>query len=86
MLPDKPEDWPACFTQHLNTGELDAVMDLYEPEARFVTRSGETLAGRDRIREPLAAMIRSKTKLHDPNARDCGKERHENARGAENKQ
>jgi hypothetical protein len=22
----------------------------------------------------------------DPNARDCGKERHENARGAENKQ
>jgi uncharacterized protein (TIGR02246 family) len=64
MLPDKPEDWPACFTQHLNAGELDAVMDLYEPEARFVTRSGETLAGHDRIREPLAAMIRSKTKLH----------------------
>ena len=32
MLPDKPEDWPACFTQHLNAGELDVVMDLYEPE------------------------------------------------------
>ena len=28
MLPDKPGDWPACFTQHLNAGELDAVMDL----------------------------------------------------------
>ena len=64
MLPDKPEDWPACFTEQLNAGELDAVMDLYKPEARFVTRSGATLAGRDRICEPLAAMIRSKTKLH----------------------
>jgi uncharacterized protein (TIGR02246 family) len=63
MLPDKPEDWPAYFTQLLNAGDLDAVMDLYEPKALFVTRSGETLDGRDQIREPIAAMIRSKTRL-----------------------
>jgi hypothetical protein len=30
----------------LNAGDLDAVMELYEPEARFVAASGETLAGR----------------------------------------
>jgi hypothetical protein len=41
--PDKPEDWPRVFEQHLNVGDLDAVMALYEPEARFVSRSGETL-------------------------------------------
>ena len=41
--PDKPEDWPRAFEQHLNVGDLDAVMALYEPEARFVSRSGETL-------------------------------------------
>lgn len=38
-------------------------MALYEPEARFVARSGETVVGRDRIRDVLAGMIRSKTKL-----------------------
>jgi uncharacterized protein (TIGR02246 family) len=63
MLPHKPEDWPSVFEQNLNTGDLDAVMALYEPDARFVARSGETIVGRDRIRDALAAMIRSKTRL-----------------------
>ena len=36
MLPAKPEDWPRVFEQHLNAGDLEAVMALYEPEARFV--------------------------------------------------
>jgi ketosteroid isomerase-like protein len=55
MLPDKPEDWPRVFEQHLNAGDLDAVMALYEPEARFVTKSGETLIGRDQIRKVVGA-------------------------------
>ena len=38
-------------------------MALYEPEARFVTRSGETLVGRDAIREVLAGMIAAKTQF-----------------------
>ena len=59
----KPEYWPRVFEQHLNASDLDAVMDLYEPEARFVARSGETIIGRGRIRDVLAGMIRSKTKL-----------------------
>jgi hypothetical protein len=45
MLPNKPEDWPHVFEQHLNAGNLDAIMVLYEPEARFVARSGETMEG-----------------------------------------
>lgn len=63
ISPHKPEDWPRLFEQHLNVGDLDAVMALYEPEARFVARSGETVVGRDRIRDVLAGMIRSKTRL-----------------------
>lgn len=43
MLPHKPEDWPSLFEQHLNSGDLEAVMALYEPDARFVARSGETV-------------------------------------------
>jgi uncharacterized protein (TIGR02246 family) len=64
MLPDTPEDWPRVFEQYLNAGDLDAVMTLYEPEARFVTKSGETLIGRDRIRKVVGGMIEAKARLH----------------------
>jgi uncharacterized protein (TIGR02246 family) len=63
ILLDKPEDWPRVFEQHFNSGDLDAVMALYEPEARFVARSGETLVGRDAIRKVLAGMIEAKTQF-----------------------
>jgi uncharacterized protein (TIGR02246 family) len=63
MLPHKPEDWPRLFVQYLNSGDLETVVALYAPNARFVGRSGETIVGRDRIRDMLTRMIRSKTKL-----------------------
>jgi uncharacterized protein (TIGR02246 family) len=63
MLPNRPEDWPRRFEQVLNAGALEAVVALYEPDARFVTPSGETLVGRDRIRDVLAGMIHTKTCL-----------------------
>ena len=63
MLPQKPENWPSLFEQNLNAGDLEAVVALYEPDARFVGRSGETVVGRDRIRDVLAGLIQSKTRL-----------------------
>jgi uncharacterized protein (TIGR02246 family) len=63
MLPRKPEDWPRLFVEYLNSGDLEAVAALYAPNARFVARSGETIIGRDRVRDMLARMIQSKTKL-----------------------
>ena len=63
LLPNKPEDWPRLFEQHFNAGDLDAVMALYETDARFVSGSGETLVGRDAIRKVLGAMIDAKTQL-----------------------
>ena len=64
MSPQEPKDWPRLFEQHLNAGESHAVVALYEPDARFVARSGDTVVGRDRIRHLLAGMISSKTRLH----------------------
>jgi ketosteroid isomerase-like protein len=64
MLPHVPEDWPGLFSQHLNAGDLDSVMELYEPNAHFVLKSGETLVGRDRIRNVLAGLIQAETRLH----------------------
>ena len=39
-------------------------MALYEPEARFVTRTGETLVGRNAIRKVLGGLIEAKTQFH----------------------
>ena len=63
MLSHKPEDWPRLFVEHLESGDLEAVAALYAQNARFVARSGETIVGRDRVRDMLMQMIRSKTKL-----------------------
>ena len=60
----KPEEWPRLFEKHFNANDLDAVMALYEPEARFVTQSGDTVVGRNAIRNVLRGMIDSKTRLH----------------------
>jgi uncharacterized protein (TIGR02246 family) len=61
VLPHRPEDWPQVFEQRLNAGDLEAVMKLYEPEARFATKSGEMLVGHDAIRKALGALIEAKT-------------------------
>jgi len=65
MAPDRPEDWPRAFTRHLNAGDLESVMELYEPDARFVAPSGETLVGRDRIRGPVTGLIQAQTRLQE---------------------
>ena len=56
----------ACLekTQTLDEIDLDAVMALYEPEARFVTKSGETLIGRDRICKVVGGLIEAKARLY----------------------
>jgi hypothetical protein len=63
MLPHKPEDWPRFFVQHLNSGNLEAVVAFYAPNARI---RGD-IRGNDRRsrqdRDVLSRMIRSKTKL-----------------------
>src|SRR5262245_8351590 len=61
MAAPTPEDWPGYFTKRLNAGDLEAIMALYEPDARFVASPGEILAGRARIRDALAGLIAAKT-------------------------
>ena len=63
QAPIKPEDWPRVFERELNAGSLDAVIALYEPEARFATTSGEMLVGHEAIRKVLGGMIDAKTQM-----------------------
>ena len=64
MLPNTPEEWPELFERYLNSGNLDAVASLYDPDAIFVSRSGETLSGRDAIRRVLSQLIGGRVRLH----------------------
>jgi len=63
MFPKTPEEWPQVFVQHVNAGNLDAVMALYEPDAHFISPSGETLVGRDAIRKEVSRLIEAKTRM-----------------------
>jgi uncharacterized protein (TIGR02246 family) len=63
MLPHKPEEWPGLFERHLNAGDLEAVVALYDPGAIFVPKSGDTIVGSDGIRAVLSGLIGGKTRL-----------------------
>jgi uncharacterized protein (TIGR02246 family) len=63
MLPHKPEEWPSLFERYLNAGDLEAVAALYDADATFVAKSGDTVAGRDAIRTVLSGLIAGKARL-----------------------
>ena len=63
MLPREPEDWPGVFERYVVAGNLDAVLELYDPEARFITPTGETIFGPHRIREMVAGLIRTTKRM-----------------------
>jgi uncharacterized protein (TIGR02246 family) len=52
-----PEDTITRFAALLAEGDLDALLELYEPEATFVPRPGETVSGRDAIAAALQAFL-----------------------------
>ncbi|MGA4839941.1 YybH family protein [Streptomyces sp. G45] len=45
ILPQRPEDVPAAFAERFNSGDPDAVRELYEPDAAFVPESGAPVHG-----------------------------------------
>jgi uncharacterized protein (TIGR02246 family) len=59
----RPEEWPHAFTERLNAGDLDGVMALYAPDARFVQQMGEVVTGRFRIREVIAGLVRTRARM-----------------------
>ncbi|MGH2714093.1 MAG: YybH family protein [Thermoleophilaceae bacterium] len=52
-----PEDTIRRFSALLAEGDLDALVDLYEPEAAFLPRPGEEVSGREEIREALRPFL-----------------------------
>src|SRR5262245_6137678 len=53
----RPEEIHSRFAAAFNSGNLDAVMALYEPEASLVPQPGQVVQGRDAIRQALLQFL-----------------------------
>jgi uncharacterized protein (TIGR02246 family) len=58
-----PEQVLKSIVDGINTGNLDALMPLYEPQAAFATQPGSLAHGLPGVRESLAAFIDMKGTL-----------------------
>jgi len=63
MSRETPEQVLKSIVDGINTGNLDALMSLYEPEAAFAPQPGTLAHGPAGIRESLAAFIAMKGTL-----------------------
>jgi uncharacterized protein (TIGR02246 family) len=57
MPAHKPEDCDQLLFKTIETGDLDAALDLYEPDAVFVVAPGKIATGHAAIREVLKGML-----------------------------
>ena len=58
-----PAELLASIVEGINSGNLDALMSLYEPAAAFATRPGSLSHGPAGVRDSLAGFIGMKGKL-----------------------
>jgi len=63
MSPRTPEDVDRLFDEHLNAGDLDALVALYEPGATLIPAPGESATGPDAIRQAFVGFLAMKPKI-----------------------
>jgi uncharacterized protein (TIGR02246 family) len=63
MSRTRPEATIERFSELLAEGDLDAMMELYEPDAAFAPQPGQTVAGRDEIRAALESFLAIKPRM-----------------------
>ena len=54
---NRPEDMHARFAAAFNSGDVDAIMALYEPESTLVPQPGQAVVGREALRESLLQFL-----------------------------
>ncbi len=57
MAAHEPEECDLLLFEFLETGDLDAAVALYEPDAIFVVSPGQVITGHSAIREFLRGII-----------------------------
>jgi uncharacterized protein (TIGR02246 family) len=58
-----PEECDLLLNEHLAAGDLDAIVELYEPGATFVTQDRAVKVGRDAIRQAFTDFAAAKPRL-----------------------
>ena len=52
-----PEEVAQLWAESLTAGDLEALVELYEPDATLVAQPGEVVTGVEAIREVLSALL-----------------------------
>lgn len=60
---NQPEEIHSQFAKAFNSGNLDAIMALYEPQATLVPQPGQAVQGRDAIRQALFQLLALKGRM-----------------------
>jgi len=63
MTQTRPEATIERFSELLAEGDLDAMMELYEPDAAFAPQPGETVNGHAEIRPALESFLAVKPRM-----------------------
>jgi uncharacterized protein (TIGR02246 family) len=57
MIATSPDALHQLWVDGVNRGDLDGLMNLYEPESAFVTRPGHVVSGLAAVREATAGLL-----------------------------
>jgi uncharacterized protein (TIGR02246 family) len=63
MPAHQPEELPELFARGVNSGALDALVALYEPQACLEHQPGQVVTGTQAIREALSGFLAMDPKL-----------------------
>ena len=63
MSTTRPEAVIEQFPELLAQGDVDAMLELYEPDAAFLPQPGTTVTGRDAIRAALESFVATKPRM-----------------------
>jgi uncharacterized protein (TIGR02246 family) len=75
MAAASPGDLHSLWAEGVNRGDLDGLMELYEPDAVFVAQPGTVVSGGVAIREALSGILSLSPRISmesDTVATECG--------------
>jgi uncharacterized protein (TIGR02246 family) len=58
-----PEELPQLFAEAFSNHDLEAVMELYEPDATLIPQPGQVVTGTEAIREALSQFLALKPRF-----------------------
>ena len=63
MPAQRPEDCDYLVAEYINSGNVEAAVDLYEPTATFMAEPGKPVTGHAAIREVMAGFVAAKPRI-----------------------